>query len=152
MAHSKYHFPRLELLVVREGPETPIPANGPGACLDIAERLLNGKDREHFLAIHLDAKHNMTGYEVVSVGTLNSSLVHPREVFKSAILSNSVGIVCVHNHPSGDPAPSSEDKAVCRRLLDSGKLLGIPLVDFLIVASGGSFSGRANWDIFRQPT
>ena len=92
------------------------------------------RDREEFRVLHLNSKNRVIGSEVVSVGTLNSALVHPREVFKGAIINNSNAILVAHNHPSGNPEPSPEDIKVCTALTDSGKLLGIHVLDCLILA------------------
>lgn len=98
-------------------------------------------DREHFVAFYLNARQQVIVREVISVGTLSASLVHPREVFKPAILNNAAGLVVAHNHPSGDTTPSAEDKTATRRLKQAGELLGIPLLDHVIVAPrGASFS------------
>lgn len=94
-------------------------------------------DREVFLALHLDQKNRLNGVHLVSVGSLNASLVHPREVFKAAILSNAAAILVLHNHPSGDPVPSREDRDITARLKRSGETLGIPLMDHIIVALDG---------------
>jgi DNA repair protein RadC len=91
------------------------------------------KDREHFLALYLNARSQLIWIEVVSVGTLSASLVHPREVFKGAILNNAAAIIIAHNHPSGDPAPSPEDKDCTRRLKQASELLGITLLDHIIL-------------------
>ena len=96
------------------------------------------KDREHFIRYDFDSKNKLIGKEIVSIGTINASLVHPREVFKGALLNNAVSIVIAHNHPSTDTDPSMEDCKV-QELLDRGcKLLGLDLLDFLIV-------GGKNW-------
>ena len=92
-------------------------------------------DREKFVVLHLNAKNAVISYEVVSIGTLNSSLVHPREVFKAAILSNAGSIILCHNHPSGDTDPSNDDLALTKRLVDAGKLLGIEVLDHVIFAN-----------------
>ena len=105
-------------------------------------RLLAGKDREHFVALHLNARNRIVSAEVVSIGTLTSSLVHPREVFKGAILANANAIVCGHNHPSGDVWPSAEDQALEQRLTKAGELLGIPVLDFIIVTEESSWSSK----------
>lgn len=105
--------------------------------------------RESFHVLLLDGRHRLIACEVVSVGTLTASLVHPREVFRSAIREAAAAVVLVHNHPSGDPAPSGEDRAVTERLRSVGELLGIEVVDHVIVAAGGHFSFReagADWD------
>lgn len=89
--------------------------------------------KEMFLTVHLDGKNRAVCMDVVSVGSLNQSIVHPREVFKTALLSNAAAILLIHQHPSGDPAPSSEDIAITRRLKDAGELLGIKVLDHVIV-------------------
>ena len=96
-------------------------------------RLIGSKDREHFISLHLSTRGAVFGVEIVSLGELNTALVHPREVFKAAILSNADAIIVGHNHPSGDVTPSPEDREVHRTLKDSGTLLGIRVLDFLVV-------------------
>lgn len=90
-------------------------------------------DREHFRAVALGTKNQVLGVESVSVGTLNSSIVHPREVFKAAIRRNAAALILVHNHPSGDPAPSRDDVAITARLVEAGKILGIEILDHVII-------------------
>jgi DNA repair protein RadC len=97
-------------------------------------------DREQFVALHLDPKNRLISREVVSIGHLTAALVHPREVFKAAILANAASIAFVHNHPSGDPEPSRDDIELTRRLVKAGDLLGIPVVDHVVVASRGHVS------------
>jgi DNA repair protein RadC len=93
-------------------------------------------DREHFVVMLLDRKNAPIGLNTVSIGSLTASVVHMREVFKPAILANAAAILCGHNHPSGDPAPSREDRALTQRLVDAGKLLGMPLVDHVVLGDG----------------
>ena len=93
-------------------------------------------DREHFVTLLLNRKNAVIGITTVSVGSLTASVVSPREVFKAAILANAAAIVCAHNHPSGSPQPSPEDKALTARLVQGGKLLGIPVLDHIIVGDG----------------
>lgn len=90
-------------------------------------------DRERFLTLALDPRKRLLGVEEVSVGTLTSSVVHPREIFKALILANAESFIGIHNHPSGDPHPSPEDLEVTRRLQEAGELLGIPLVDHVVL-------------------
>jgi DNA repair protein RadC len=97
-------------------------------------------DREQFVALHLDAKNRLISREVVSVGHLTSALVHPREVFKAAILANAASIAFGHNHPSGSPEPSREDIELTRRLAKAGELLGIPVLDHVVIAARGHCS------------
>lgn len=89
--------------------------------------------KEHFIALHLDGKNRIICLDRVSVGSLNQSIVHPREVFKSAVYSSAAAIILIHNHPSLDPAPSREDIEITRRLKECGELLGIKLLDHIIV-------------------
>lgn len=90
-------------------------------------------DREQFRIVLLDAKNHVLGVRTVSVGSLSSSIVHPREIFKEAIARSSAAIILVHNHPSGDPTPSREDVEVTRRLVEAGRLLGIEVLDHVVV-------------------
>ncbi len=92
--------------------------------------------KEMFLTLHLDGKNRIICMDLVSIGSLNQSIVHPREVFKTACLSNAAAIICVHQHPSGDPTPSSEDLAITRRLKEAGELMGIKILDHIIVGDG----------------
>jgi len=97
---------------------------------------MSGLERECFHALHLDAKGRLLWEERVSEGTLTASLVHPREVFAPAILHRAAAVVVAHNHPSGDPEPSAEDRATTRRLQRAGRLLGIELLDHVILGAG----------------
>jgi DNA repair protein RadC len=103
---------------------------------------LAGLDRERLLALLLDGQHRLRRTELVGQGTLTSSLVHPREVFRAAIREAAAAVIVVHNHPSGDPEPSAEDLEVTRRLVSAGQLVGIPLLDHVVVAEGGFVSIR----------
>lgn len=98
--------------------------------------------KEHFLVLCLNARRQLLRIETVSVGTLSASLVHPREVFAPAISHGAAAVVAVHNHPSGDPSPSAEDREATRRLQRAGELLGIPLADHVIVSESSFFSFR----------
>lgn len=126
--------PIVRLAFTRERPSlSPQPIENPRRAGALAEQLLAGRDRETFVVIHLDSKRGLLSAEVVAVGTLNATLVHPREVFKGALLANAASIVVAHNHPSGNPAPSPEDLALTRQLLEAGELLGVPVDDHIIV-------------------
>lgn len=107
---------------------------------------LRGLQRETFHVLLLDAGHRLIAREQVSEGTLTTSLVHPREVFRPAIRQAAAALVVVHNHPSGDPEPSSEDLAVTRRLVEVGRLLGIPLLDHVVVGDAAWVSIRDRLD------
>ncbi len=101
---------------------------------------LSGADREHFVELMLDKKNRVIGLNTVSVGSLDSAVVHPREVYKPAILSNAAALIFGHNHPSGDPTPSPEDRVLTQRLVEGGKLLGIQVLDHIIVGDGRYYS------------
>jgi DNA repair protein RadC len=90
-------------------------------------------DREHFRVVILNTKNQVLAVETISVGSLNSSLVHPREVFKPAVLKSAAAVILLHNHPSGDATPSSEDLEITRRLAEAGKLIGIEVLDHIII-------------------
>ena len=99
----------------------------------LASALLGDSSVEKVLALHLTTKNALIGVHVVSVGTLDGSLVHPRDVFKAACLSNAAGLILAHNHPSGDPTPSQDDRDLVARLRRAGELLGVDLLDSIIV-------------------
>lgn len=94
---------------------------------------LKNETKEYFLALHLDGKNRIVCIDQVSVGSLNQSIVHPREVFKTSLLSSAAAIILVHNHPSGDPTPSREDLEITRRLKEVGNLLGIRVLDHIVI-------------------
>ena len=98
--------------------------------------------REHFCVVLLDTKNKVMGVEEISVGSLNTSLVHPREVFRPAIRKACASVILIHNHPSGDPTPSREDLEVTRRLTEAGKLMGIEVLDHLVIGDGKFISFR----------
>jgi len=105
---------------------------------------IKDKAKEHFKLILLDTRNKIIGISTISIGTLNAGLVHPREIFKEAIIHNSASIVLAHNHPSGDPEPSDEDLTITKRLVKSGKILGIEVIDHIIIGKTGfsSFKER----------
>ncbi len=109
------------------------PIESAEAAMEVARRCLSGKRREHFMALLLDARHRLLRTAEISIGTLDMSLVHPRETFREAIVSGAKAVILAHNHPSGDPAPSVEDLTLTRRLVEGGRLLGIPVLDHIIV-------------------
>jgi len=113
------------------------------ACRILATYLA-GVDREHFVVLMLDQKNHVIGIHTVSMGSLTASVVHPREVYKVAILANAATILCDHNHPSGDVQPSQEDRAITHRLAEAGKLLGISVVDHIIIGSAGRYFSFAD--------
>lgn len=111
----------------------------PKDCADIATMFIGDDDREVLLVMCLNTKNEVVGVHRCHVGSLNASIVHPREVFKTAILNNSASIIVSHQHPSQDVFPSQEDIDVTRRLAECGLLLGIELMDHVIVNSSGKY-------------
>jgi DNA repair protein RadC len=133
-----YRVPIYRVALVRERTLT-TPRPRLRSAQDAAELLrqyLGAVDREHFVVLLLDRKNAPIGINTVSIGSLTASVVHMRETFKAAILANAAAILCGHNHPSGDPEPSREDRALTKRLVDAGKLLGMAVVDHVIVGDG----------------
>jgi DNA repair protein RadC len=120
------------------------------SAADVYERyryLLADSPVEVFLVVLLDVKHRLSQDACVSVGILNGSLIHPREVFATAVAKRAASIVLVHNHPSGDPFPSPEDREVTQRLRSAGEIVGIPVLDHVIIGSCSFYSFReeGNW-------
>lgn len=105
----------------------------------VLRRYLEEADREHFVAMALDTKHKVNAIHTVSIGSLDASIVHPREVFKFAFLANASAILVGHNHPSGNPEPSPEDLAVTRRLMEAGNILGIDVLDHIVLGEDEKF-------------
>lgn len=111
----------------------------PRDAADLVREFIEDADRETFIMICLTTKHEPTAIHTVSIGTLNASLIHPREVFKVALLANAAAIILAHNHPSGDLTPSSEDIETTKRLKECGKLLGVNVLDHVIVGGEGQY-------------
>ncbi len=105
----------------------------PTDAVRLAYDVIGTRDREHFIAILLNTRNKVITIDTVSIGTLNGSLVHPREVFRLAIVKGAAGIITAHNHPSGDATPSREDLDLVQRLTEAGKVLGIGQLDHVIV-------------------
>jgi DNA repair protein RadC len=103
---------------------------------------VEGLDREHFCILLLNSRNQVIGKEVVSVGSLDASIVHPREIFKNSIKRSAASIVLVHNHPSGDPTPSDDDLEITKRLVEAGRILGIHVMDHVVIARASFVSMR----------
>lgn len=119
----------------------------PKDIVDLGKKFLDELDREELIVACLNAKNEVNSINVVSIGSLNNSIVHPREVFKAAILSNAASIVMIHNHPSGDVTPSKEDKEITLRIKESGSILGICLLDHIIIGNDTYYSFKEHGDI-----
>jgi DNA repair protein RadC len=117
-------------------PETRPTIRSPADVANLLMSELRHESREHLKAILLDTKNQVLRIVTVSVGSLNESIVHPRELFHQAIRHSAANLIVVHNHPSGDPTPSPEDVAVTRRLWDAGQILGIELLDHVVLGDG----------------
>ena len=138
-----YSIPGFRIALVREPgvklaerPQVSVPAE----AAPLFAQYIGDADREVFVVAMLTVRHRLIGLHTVSVGCLTSSLVHPREVFKPAILAGCcAALLMAHNHPSGDPEPSAEDIALTRRLTSAGQLLGIEILDHLVIGEAGRF-------------
>ncbi|MCP3761431.1 DNA repair protein RadC [Domibacillus sp. A3M-37] len=158
-AYEKSKEEQLEFLNVREATETGVSAKrvsivslklvressilyknrcvrSPQDGYLLFKQFLGDLDREYFVVMCLDTKNQPTAINICHIGSLNASIVHPREVMKTAILANSSSILVAHNHPSGLPEPSREDVEVTKRLAEAGKIIGIEVVDHLIIGDG----------------
>lgn len=118
------------------------PVRGPVDVFQHFHPRLRHARQERFFVVLLDGRHRVIRHELVSQGTLTASLVHPREVFRPALRDAAAALVLVHNHPSGDPTPSREDREVTERLSRAGELLGVPVLDHVVVAERGYSSLR----------
>lgn len=139
--HLRYKIPQIKLALIKE-PSADLPLIQTPA--DFADYLLPMKhlSEEHFITLHLNTRNQVIGYHLVSQGTVSASLVHPREVFKAALLSNAFSIVLAHNHPSGSPYPSMDDLETTEQLISAGKIMNVRVVDHLIVTDSDIYSIR----------
>ena len=119
----------------------------PKDIVDLGKKFLDELDREELIVACLNTKNEVNSVNVVSIGSLNNSVVHPREVFKTAILSNAASIVMIHNHPSGDVTPSKEDKEITLRIKESGIILSIKLLDHIIIGNDVYYSFKEHDEI-----
>jgi len=148
-APSRRLAPRVAISLIRDQvPYYGLPVRSPQVVwkLLLAEGVASW-DRERFLVLALDGRHRGIGLEEVAVGTATACLVHPREVFKALLLANAVAFALIHNHPSGDPSPSREDREITRRLKDAGELMGIRLLDHVVVTADAFYSFREMDDL-----
>lgn len=114
---------------------------------ELVRQFLDGLDREAMIVVALNTKSEPTCLQVVSIGSLSASIVHPREVFKVAILSNAYSILLAHNHPSGDTTPSQEDIKLTKRIKNASDIMGVSLLDHLIIGSDGYYSFKENGEL-----
>jgi DNA repair protein RadC len=136
-----YRIPIYQVKLVRDGSQAAErkKVSHPAVAAEVLWTFLEGADREHFVVLLLDTQNQIIGIHTVTVGTLDASLVHPREIFKPAILANAASVVLAHNHPSGDPTPSAEDRAVTRQIRAAGRTVGIEVLDHIVVGDPHRF-------------
>lgn len=113
--------------------EERVTIRSPKDIADLVSEDLRYLQKEHFVCLFLNTKNHLLAQETLSMGSLNASIVHPREVFRAAIKRSSASIICVHNHPSGDPTPSPEDIQLTHRLVEAGTIIGIEVLDHVII-------------------
>lgn len=132
---------KLELSLNDTGVDPSRPKiQSPSDAYNILKHYIANKDREHLAALHLNTIHQVVGIEIISIGTLAKTQVHPREVFKAAVLNNSYALIIAHNHPSGSPEPSTSDIELTIRLNQAADILGIPILDHLILSPNSYIS------------
>ena len=133
---KQYEMPVLRLQLIREGVTNASPIK---CARDVVELLKDVAlaDREQMVAVFLDTKNHPIGRHIISIGTLNTSLVHPRETLKCALLANAHAFILAHNHPSGDVTPSQEDDAITQVIAKAGQLLQVALLDHVILSPNG---------------
>ena len=132
--------PWVRVMLVKDSPASYYPAiHSSQDVVNLSQDMLS-LDREEFRVLLLNAKHQVMGVHTVSIGSLTVSIVHPREVYKAAILANAAEIIGIHNHPSGNPDPSPEDHALTKRLSEAGTILGITLLDHVIIGHNTHYS------------
>src|SRR6266481_2168576 len=125
---------------------TELPAGSPCRSSEDVERVARAiyqtldADKEHFVLLSLNNKNRVNGFKIISTGSLTASLVHPREVYRAALGLCAAAVIFVHNHPSGEPAPSQEDIELTRRLKESGEILGIRVLDHIVLGDGRYYS------------
>jgi len=136
------YIPKVQISLVKEVyvSSTVYGCSESVAQSEIAKKELRNSDREKFICLHFNVKNQIISYEVVSIGSLSSSIVHPREVFKAAILANAASVLFMHNHPSGSIEPSIDDIEITNRLCKAGGILGIDILDHLIITKDNYFS------------
>ena len=153
MDKNKIHAKRVDIVSLKLVKESSVlyetrKISNPYDAYRLVKSFLVDSDREKFVVVCLDTKNQPVSIEIVSIGTVNSAMVHPREVFKVAVLSNASKIICFHNHPSGSTNFSKEDEVITNRLKKCGEILGIELVDHIVVGDDDKyFSFKENFKI-----
>ena len=133
-------FQAVSELYSRENLQDKISMTSAQAIAEYLQKSIGREKKEHFVMLSLDSRYNLIKISSISLGSINASIVHPREVFKEAIQVSAVQIIVAHNHPTGDPEPSPEDVALTRRLAETARIIGIDLLDHIIVTSDSFLS------------
>ena len=133
-----YRLPRYRVTLVREGSvsNSNNHIRTPQDVMDVLSTEYDNAVVEMAQMLALDTKNKIIGIFTISTGSLNASIIHPRDIFQRAILSNAASVILAHNHPSGDPTPSSEDTELTKKLVDAGKILDIPILDHVVIGDG----------------
>lgn len=131
-----------EVALVYSGKPKKATLSDPSSVVTLLRKIVPDNVREHLLAIYLDGTHTPIAYYIVATGNANACPVHPREVFQPAILAGATALIVAHNHPSGSVEASPEDRDMTRRLIEAGKLLGVPLLDHVIFTESEHYSFR----------
>jgi DNA repair protein RadC len=134
------HIEIVKLQLIRET-QSPylVKILSPKQVIDMVRDLIGHADCEHFIALYLNMKNEVNAIQTIAIGSIGNAIVHPREVFKGALLYNATSVVLAHNHPSGDPEPSPEDQQVTQRLVECGELLCVKVLDHIIIGSNDRY-------------
>jgi len=124
---------RLETQEIEQSKSKKFILSSPKDVVKLSQSILKDKKKEYFLVFPLDSRNKLMKEEIVSIGSLNANIAHPREIFKQAISNNAAQVILVHNHPSGDPEPSEDDLKITKQLVEAGKILGIDVLDHIII-------------------
>ena len=141
MKKTNFHKLKIQVQLVQDrAARKSVVVKTPNEIYQLVKDEAQRWDRERFLTVMLDARNGVIGIDEVSCGSVTGNLVHPREVFKAAILSNAVSVALIHNHLSGEVEPSEADLEITKRLVEAGKILGIEVIDHLVVSKEGYYS------------
>ena len=135
----KYIYP-YRVSVVREHTNRYPKLDSSRSVREIAQQFLGDAATERMLVFFVDAKNRLVGFNEASVGSLNTSIVHPRDTFRAAVIQGASAVILAHNHPSGDPAPSREDREITKRMVQAGNILGIRVLDHVVIGDNGYYS------------
>jgi len=147
---SKYIYP-YRVSVVRERTDRYERIECSKNIKEIASRLLSDAPTERFIMFMLNAKNRILGFVEISVGSLNATVVHPRDAYRAAVIQGANAVIVAHNHPSGDPTPGREDRECTQRLAQAGKILGIALLDHIVVGEDGYYSFADKGQLNEKP-